>query len=98
MNEAIHVIGAGPAGLTTAINLRKAGINAVVHEQNNAAGLRFNGDFQGLENWSAKEDVHDFLKSIGLSANFLCEPYTALEVYGPPSRKHLVKSRTPLFY
>lgn len=98
MSDPIHIIGAGPAGLTAAINLAKAKIDVVVHEQNNDVGLRFNGDFQGLENWSTKEDTLSFLSSVGISANFLCKPYSDLTVFTPSGRNHHVKFPRPLFY
>ena len=98
MSEPIHIIGAGPAGLTAAINLAKANIDVVVHEQNDNVGLRFNGDFQGLENWSTKEDTIDFLASVGISTNFLFKPYSELTVFTPSGRRHLVKFPRPLFY
>ena len=98
MSDTIHIIGAGPAGLTAAINLAKANIGVVVHEQNSDVGLRFNGDFQGLENWSTKEDTIDFLSSVGVSTNFLCKPYSELAVFTPSGRRHLMKFPRPLFY
>jgi flavin-dependent dehydrogenase len=98
LSEPVQIIGAGPAGLTAAINLKHAGIDVVVHEQNNDAGLRFNGDFQGLENWSTKEDTIEFLSSVCLSVNFLCKPYSELTVITPSGREQLVKSPRPLFY
>ncbi len=98
MSEPIHIIGAGPAGLTAAINLAKANLDVVVHEQNNDVGLRFNGDFQELENWSTNDDTIDFLGSVGISVNFLCKPYSELSVFTPSGRKHLVKFPRPLFY
>ena len=98
MSDAIHIIGAGPAGLTAAINLAKANVDVVVHEQNNDVGLRFNGDFQGLENWSTREDTIDFLSSVGVSINFLCKPYSELAVFTPSGRRHLVKFPRSLFY
>ena len=42
MSDTIHIIGAGPAGLTAAINLAKANVNVVLHEQNSDVGLRLN--------------------------------------------------------
>ncbi len=98
MSEPIHIIGAGPAGLTAAINLAKANIEVVVHEQNDNVGLRFNGDFQGLENWSTKEDTIDFLASVGISTVFLCKPYSELAVFTPSGKRHLVKFQRTLFY
>jgi len=98
VSDTIQIIGAGPAGLTAAINLAKANIDVVVHEQNDNVGLRFNGDFQGLENWSTKEDTIDFLASVGISTNFLFKPYSELTVFTPSGRRHLVKFPRPLFY
>ena len=98
MSDTIQIIGAGPAGLTAAINLAKADRDVVVHEQNSDVGLRFNGDFQGLENWSTREDTIDFLSSVGVSINFLCKPYSELAVFTPSGRRHLVTFPRPLFY
>jgi flavin-dependent dehydrogenase len=98
VSNVIHIIGAGPAGLTAAINLAKANVDVVVHEQNNNVGLRFNGDFQGLENWSTGDDTIDFLRSVGISVNFLCQPYSELTVFTPSGSGHLVKFPRPLFY
>ena len=72
----ITIVGAGPAGLTAAINLANAGFETTVYEQNQNAGLRFNGDFQGLENWSDEDDTLQILNQIGIKINFLCHPYS----------------------
>ncbi len=53
----VHIVGAGPASLVAAINLARARHEVIVHEQKSDVGLRFQGDFQGLENWSTEEDV-----------------------------------------
>jgi len=93
-------VGAGPAGLTASIILRKFGYNVNLYEQNNNVGLRFNGDFQGLENWSDKEDTLDILKNMGVRINFLCQPYFGNDglFYGPNLKKIIVKTSRPLFY
>jgi len=53
----IQIAGAGPAGLAAAITLAKNGRQVVVHEARNEVGDRFNGDFQGLENWTTEQNV-----------------------------------------
>ena len=99
-NKQVTVVGAGPAGLTASIILRKFGFNVNLYEQNNNVGLRFNGDFQGLENWSDKEDTLDILNNLGVKINFLCHPYYGKDgiFYGPNQKKVKVKTSRPLFY
>jgi len=94
----VHIVGAGPASLIAAINLARARHEVIVHEQKSDVGLRFQGDFQGLENWSTEEDVLDFLHSIGVSSEFRCEPYSMGSFYGPKGNPVTIKSSRPLFY
>ena len=99
MNDhTVHIVGAGPASLVAAITLARSGIEAIVHEQNVDAGMRFNGDFQGLENWSEKEDVPAFLSSMGVEINFRCDPYFNPEFHGPQGQKVVLRTSRPLFY
>jgi hypothetical protein len=72
--EAIKIAGAGPSGLTAAINLAKAGIPVDVFEKRSDTGKRFHGDLQGLENWSSEVDVLDLLRDMNLRVNFDCAP------------------------
>ena len=44
-----------------AITLARSGRRVVVHEVAARVGARFDGDHQGLENWTTEEDVLDFL-------------------------------------
>ncbi|GJM15996.1 MAG: NAD(P)/FAD-dependent oxidoreductase [Thermodesulfobacteriota bacterium] len=94
----VHIIGAGPASCVAAINLAKAGIAVVIHEQKSDVGSRFNGDFQGIENWSTNMDALEFLSSIGISINFLCDPYSIGTFYGPSMKEYIIRTSRPLFY
>ena len=97
-DSSVHIVGAGPASLVTAINLAKAGIEVVIHEQKSEVGSRFNGDFQGIENWSTDMDALEFLSSIGISINFLCKPQSTGLFYGPDLKNHILETSRPLFY
>ncbi|MEW6109816.1 MAG: NAD(P)/FAD-dependent oxidoreductase [Nitrospirota bacterium] len=98
MKEPINIIGAGPAGLTAAIVLRKHGSPVRVYEMSSDVGHRLNGDFQGLENWSSEEDVTELLKRSGIETNFLCAPYYGGIVYAPDRKPVEIKSERPIFY
>ena len=65
-DEVIHILGAGLSGLAAATILAKAGRNVVVHEIRKDSGARFDGDFQGLENWTQSRDFFDEMKEWGL--------------------------------
>lgn len=60
---AIEISGAGPAGLAAALAITAAGLHALVYEKRPVVGSRFHGDFQGLENWTTREDVLEELDS-----------------------------------
>lgn len=69
--ENVKIAGAGPAGLSAAINLAKAGYEVDVFEKNHDVGVRFHGDLQGLENWSREKDIIDELSEMNIkSTNF----------------------------
>jgi flavin-dependent dehydrogenase len=97
-SETVHIIGAGPAGLVAAINLSKNGYKVIVYEMKEDVGTRFNGDFQGIDNWSSKEDAHDFLESVGVDINFRFIPYTNGTYFDSSSKKYNVHTSRPLFY
>uniref|UniRef100_UPI000362A76B NAD(P)/FAD-dependent oxidoreductase n=1 Tax=Gracilimonas tropica TaxID=454600 RepID=UPI000362A76B len=96
--EHIHIIGAGPGGLVSAINLAKAGYSVSIYEMYHEVGKRFNHDFQGIENWSTKEDAQEFLRRIGISTNFLFEPFGNGDFYNPSGQKYNFRMSRPLFY
>ena len=74
----IKISGAGPAGLTAAINLVKAGYNVDIFEKQADVGSRFHGDYQGLENWSDKEDAIELFKNMNIDINFDYTPFSKL--------------------
>jgi flavin-dependent dehydrogenase len=93
----ISIAGAGPAGLTTAINLAQAGYQVIVHEQHADVGMRFNEDFQALENWTSEEDVLTTIQRIGVIPDFYCRPIHKVSSYGPRSSTQ-VSFEEPLAY
>ncbi|MGC2459160.1 MAG: NAD(P)-binding protein [Gallionellaceae bacterium] len=96
--ESVQIGGAGPAGLAAAITLARAGRRVLVHEAQGEVGYRFDGDFQGLENWSAQQDVPDQLRELGITTEFVmlpCDHGSAFDAWG--ERYDLTCSKT-LFY
>ncbi|MDX1612712.1 MAG: NAD(P)/FAD-dependent oxidoreductase [Candidatus Promineifilaceae bacterium] len=74
----IRIAGAGPSGLTAAINLARAGYAVEVFEKRPDTGKRFHGDIQGLENWSDEEEILDALARMNIAINFDCDPFLKL--------------------
>ena len=66
----IDIAGAGPAGLAAAIVLARAGREVRVHERRRTVGERFGGDYQGIENWSTREDAMVELERAGIEPGF----------------------------
>lgn len=93
----IHILGSGPAGLSAAIVLAKAGREVHVHERYDAAGKRFSGDLQGLENWTQKQDVLEQLRSYGLDTDFEATPFRKV-TFTSGTYSFDKTSQEPLFY
>lgn len=94
----VAIIGAGPAGLTAALTLGRAGFNVIVKEARRDVGLRPSGGFQILENWSRDEKAPDFLKRIGVKTNFLFDPSYSFEGYCAFRKRRKFSSSIPFFY
>ena len=97
-SKPVTVVGAGPAGLAAAVTLARAGQPVQVLERHRGVGQRFHGDLQGLENWSASEDVLDRFRRLGITADFGYHGFDEVTFYD--SRLRPVRARTarPLFY
>ncbi|MFV2034939.1 MAG: NAD(P)/FAD-dependent oxidoreductase, partial [Halocynthiibacter sp.] len=94
----IAIVGAGPAGLSCAIVLAKAGRKVTVHEWHGDVGHRFHDDFQGLENWSSPQDVLEEFAAAGIVADFEHHPVTDGVVFDTHAVAHRVHGDRPLFY
>ncbi|VAW97082.1 hypothetical protein MNBD_GAMMA21-843 [hydrothermal vent metagenome] len=94
----IQVVGAGPAGLATAITLARADRKVIVHEAQNEVGHRFKGDFQGLENWSSREDVLTSLECQGFEINFTAQPFSHGRAFDAWDIPYNINCDKPFFY
>ena len=95
---AVTIVGAGPAGLACAIVLARAGRTVIVREWHKTVGSRFHGDFQGLENWSDREDVLEELHSVGIEPSFDCHPVRDGTAFDARGRAYPIRSDRPLYY
>ena len=95
--ENIKIMGAGLSGLSAAINLAKAGFNVDVFEKRDDCGLRFQGDINGLENWSSQVDAISEFESMNIKTNYYCEPFKTLYL---TNGKEVLENtfKKPIFY
>ena len=97
-NETIQIVGAGPAGLAAAITLARAGRRVVVHEAAAEVGARFQGDHQGLENWTTEKDVLDDFREHGLTCDFARMPFRQGLAFDALENRYEMRSEVPIFY
>jgi flavin-dependent dehydrogenase len=98
MTTPIEIAGAGPAGLAAALTVVKEGNHAIVSERHGDVGHRFNGDFQGLENWTTDGDVIDELEAIGIDPTFEHTPFKECVYFDPSGREYVYRSERPIWY
>lgn len=65
-SKPVIIMGAGLSGLAASIILAKGGRKVVIHDIREDSGARFDGDFQGLENWTTGTDFFEELKEWGV--------------------------------
>lgn len=94
----IRIAGAGPAGLSAAITLARAGRACEVHEAKRDVGSRFIGDLQIIESASEREPVPEFLDRIGIERNFWFRPVSAATFYDHKGRARGVSAARPYGY
>lgn len=97
-NGVIVVVGAGPAGLACAIALARSGWPVVVREWHAAIGHRFHGDFQGLENWSSRQDVLEELQVAGIAPTFEHVAVSQGTLFDSRGQSYKARSARPLYY
>ncbi|MBW2410082.1 MAG: NAD(P)/FAD-dependent oxidoreductase [Deltaproteobacteria bacterium] len=93
----IKILGAGIAGLTAAINLKKAGIDVEVHERKKACGKQTN-DFQFMENWTFEEDALDIVRSMHIHTDFYIKHHYTQGAISPSGNKYIGTSSRPVCY
>ena len=91
----IVIAGAGPAGLSAAIHLRRSGYPVEIYERRKTVGARFIGEYQILENYSRKEDVLGELAEMGIEANFEHIQVQEATLYDDRKTGRKVRSQEP---
>jgi flavin-dependent dehydrogenase len=95
----IVIAGAGVAGLTAAINLKRAGRDVRVIDRNSASGAQRFPDWDAVENWTSLEDLPPFLERIGVEgARFRHVGHMMFSVIDPYGKRYDVHTPRPFFY
>ncbi|MBK5204592.1 MAG: NAD(P)/FAD-dependent oxidoreductase [Polaromonas sp.] len=96
--DLIQIGGAGPSGLAAAITLARAGRSVLVHELQAEVGHRFDGDFQGLENWSTQQDALALLSEVGITTAFTAMPCRRADVFDAWGKRYEIEGNKTFFY
>ncbi|MBI4010554.1 MAG: NAD(P)/FAD-dependent oxidoreductase [Candidatus Aenigmarchaeota archaeon] len=92
-----NILGAGLSGLSAAINLAEAGFKVNVFDVRKDSGARFEGDLQGLENWTNEISILEDLKEMNIKVNFHCNPFKKVFLTDGRKTSEINFSR-PMFY
>jgi flavin-dependent dehydrogenase len=99
MEREIIIAGAGVAGLTAAINLKRAGRAVRVRDRNPASGAQRFPDWDAVENWTSGDDLPCFLEQIGIEGGrFRHVGHAVFTVIDPYGKRYDVRTRRPFFY
>jgi len=99
MKKIIKIAGAGLSGLTTGINLLKAGYKVIIYEEKENVGIKSDNEFQVIVNWMSDLDVIETLKRINIEINFSINPIKKSILFGPGLNKKVVFNPVkPIFY
>jgi flavin-dependent dehydrogenase len=83
-DKPLHILGAGLSGLSAAIVLANAGKEVHVYDVRKDSGARFDGDFQGLENWTSSPDFFDEMRSWGINPDsFKSNSFSTVDLAHP---------------
>src|SRR5690349_15655981 len=99
MEREIVIAGAGVAGLTAAINLKRAGRAVRALERSPASGAQRFPDWDAVENWTSLEDLTRLLERIGVEGTrFRHAGQTDSSVIEPYGRRYDLRTPRPLLY
>ena len=83
-DKPIHILGAGLSGLSAAIILANAGKEVHVYDVREDSGARFDGDFQGIENWTTSPDFFDEMRNWGIDPDsFKSDAFNVVDLAHP---------------
>ena len=84
MTRRIDILGAGLSGLSAATILSREGYDVHVYEIRADSGARFDGDFQGIENWTSNTDFFDEMREWGFDPEeFKATPFNIIDLIHP---------------
>ena len=95
----IKIAGAGIAGMSAAIHLKKAGQDVVVYEKQSMVGGSRHGDYEGLENWIFKQSMLEFFAEHGFDYEKLSSiPIHQFTIHTKEKAPFVVQSQQPFFH
>ena len=92
------ILGAGPAGLCSAITLSKKGLNTTIYEKNGFIGANHNLNIQVMRNYGSDKNIVEKIEKHGIKMPKL-NPIKKIIKYSPSYRcDEIYSEKEPLFY